>query len=58
MENKRKIEGCPIHETYWLCRDGENVLCVAAGCVWKHKSKRETDKQIRTLKDCKTEFNG
>jgi len=57
MENEnRKQFGCPIHDRVFLCRQDDEIICVAYGCEWKVPARRQTDTEIKTLGEVKKAF--
>ena len=58
MKEERRKELCPDHAQVFVCRQDDNVICVAYGCKWKVKARRASDTKIPTLGSLKKEYNG
>jgi len=57
MNERRKQFGCPMHDRVFLCRQGNDLICVAYGCEWKTPARRSSDTEIKTLAALKNDFS-
>jgi hypothetical protein len=49
-------EGCPVCGFKLLCREGDEIICLASTCDWRIVSKREADKEIPLINKLKQEW--